>query len=269
MITFHAIGDWRPGQVRLIWVTTSSRRIIPEVDRIIEETWERESRRLGTHLFDGPLCRIESFDSSSAALELVVSETSYKPFVGTNLQNTHLAERFGREVMANPIGVSTLVETSDGFLMLGRRNASVVYYPHRVHPFAGSLEPKDGTDPFTASVRELSEELSLGRDDVAESRCIGMAEDSTVMQPELIFAASTRLDRRAIASRLVHEEHGGSHAISTETAAIDAAVRDPELTPIAMASLLLWGRSHFGDDWFDRTIGGIQPRPLVPSERHP
>ena len=27
--------------------------------------------------------------------------------------------------------------------MLGRRNASVAYYPGRVHPFSGSLEPQE------------------------------------------------------------------------------------------------------------------------------
>jgi hypothetical protein len=269
MITFHAIGDWLPGQVRLSRATQSSRRSNPEVDQIIEITWSRELSRLGAHLFDGPLCRIESFEASSERLELVVSETSYKPFVGTNLHNPQLAERFGREVMANPVGVSTLIETTDGFLMLGRRNSSVVYYPHRVHPFAGSLEPKDGSDPFSASYRELGEELSLGRDDVLGMRCIGMAEDSTVMQPELIFAARTRLDRNTVESRLVHEEHGGTRALATHSDTISATVRDLELTPIAVASLLLWGRLHIDEDWFHQTIGGIQPRPLVPKECRP
>lgn len=269
MIAFHAIGDWPGGHVRISWAATSSRQTNSEVERIIEETWTRESQRLGKHLFDGPMCRMESFEASGEALNLLLSRTSYKPFVGTNLHNADLAERFGPEVMANPVGVSTIVETSDAFLMLGRRNAAVVYYPHRVHPFAGSLEPTDGDDASAGSFRELHEELSLDRDHILDHRCLGIAADSSILQPELIFAARTRLDRAEIERRVDREEHGGSCAIANDAHAVATTLSDSQLTPIAVASLLLWGRFRFGERWFDRALDGIRPRPLVPAARRP
>ena len=55
--------------------------------------------------------------------------------------------------MCGPIpsesGASLL--TRDGWLLYGRRNATVAYYPNRVHPFAGTLEPGDLADVFGAA----------------------------------------------------------------------------------------------------------------------
>ena len=249
MLTFHAIGNWRPGHVRLEWADRSSRQIVPEVEGLIDETWTRVLSRPGVHLFDGPMCRMESFEASADVLRLTLSHTSYKPFVGTNLENPQLADRFGPGVMANPVGVSTLLETADGFLMLGRRNAAVAYYPSRVHPFAGALEPRDGPDPFAAVHRELREELALAPEDLTDLRCCGLVEDHALRQPELIFLAASRLSRERVESRLDPEEH---HA--TWSAGIDGteeALVDPSLTPVAVASLLLWRRSRAGVTWVE------------------
>src|SRR5687768_2708835 len=145
VLTFHAVGDWAPGDVVARW-GENSRTILPEVEALIEDAWAAASRRPGVKLFDGPMCRLESWSASPARLEFVLSHGSYKPFLGTNLTHPDLADRFGANVLANPVGVSPALETADGFLMLGWRNASVAYYPSRVHPFAGALEPRDGSD---------------------------------------------------------------------------------------------------------------------------
>lgn len=247
MLTFHAIGDWRPGHVRLEWTDRSSRQTVPEVERIIDETWTRVLSRPGVRLFDGPMCRMESFAASAEVLRLTLSQTSYKPFVGTNLENPHLAERFGAGVMANPVGVSTLLETADGFLTMGRRNAAVAYYPGRVHPFAGALEPRDGADPFSAVCRELGEELSLAREEMTDVRCFGIVEDHALRQPELIFLASASLPRDAVEARLDREEHHA--AFSIRMSDVDEALGDASLTPVAVASLLLWRKLRQGVRW--------------------
>lgn len=250
MLTFHAIGDWRPGRVRVTWTDRAMRRIHPEVERIVDAAWAQVTCRPGVHLFDGPMCRMESFAASPDGLRLDLSPTSYKPFVGTNLQHPELADAYGREVMANPVGVSTLLETADGYFMLGRRNASVAYYPNRVHPFAGALEPRDGPDPFAAVYRELAEELSLARGEVTELRCTGLVEDRALRQPELIFLAATLLPRAAVERRVSREEHHASCAVERLGPRVLASARDPTFTPVAAAALLLAGRLRFGADWF-------------------
>ena len=215
-----------------------------EVERLIEQTWARETSRPGVHLFDGPMCRLESFDASPDKLHLVVSDTSYRPFVGTNLHNSHLASEYGRDVLANPIGVSTLLETADRFLMLGRRNSSVAYYPDRIHPFAGTIDPNDGEDPFAAAYRELSEELSLAPGDVTELRCVGLVEDSALLQPELMFLARTELTRENVEHRVDRAEHHATWSAMASRLDIESVIRDPSFTPIGTASLVLWEKSR-------------------------
>src|SRR5258708_140253 len=154
MLTFHAVGDWMRNQVHLAQ-SHGLRRIVPEVEQLMDEAWRRAISQPGVNLFDGPMCRLESWSASPDQLTLALSETSYKAFLGTNLHHPELADRYGREILANPVGVSPALETADGWLMMGRRNGSVAYYPHRIHPFAGAVEPRDALNGLDAVIREL------------------------------------------------------------------------------------------------------------------
>ncbi|HWP40850.1 MAG TPA: NUDIX hydrolase, partial [Tepidisphaeraceae bacterium] len=173
------------------------------------------------------------------------------PFLGTNLNNSHLAARYGPAALANPIGLSCLLLSGDGYALLGRRNDSVAYYPGRVHPFSGALEPADDIDVFAEIRRELREELSLSQADIHELVCAGIAEDRSLRQPEMIFAAQTGLDRRTLQAQLDPREHQALWSVGHSAQAFDAALRgDVPFTPVGVAALLLWGRIAFGDDWF-------------------
>jgi 8-oxo-dGTP pyrophosphatase MutT (NUDIX family) len=251
MLTVLASGDWGPGDVDVAWVP-GTRRVVPEVEELIERAWHTAMARAGMCLFDGPMCRLERWDVSPAAarLRLWLSHTSYKPFFGTNMSHPELAERYGPEVMANPVGVSPALETSDGFLLLGRRNTAVAYYPNRVHPFAGALEPGDNGDLFVAVRRELKEELSLETSDVPDVRCTGIVLEKALRQNEFIFRARTVLSREQVESRLDRREHRAAYAVPATEAGVEIAMKDPQLTPVAVATLLLWGRSRFGEAWF-------------------
>jgi hypothetical protein len=256
MLTVLKSGDWGPGDVDVLWVA-ASRRIVPEVEALIERAWQAALARPGVHLFDGPMCRLERWAVSpdGTRLRLALSTTSYKPFFGTNMSHPELAERYGPEVMANPVGVSPAVESADSFLLLGRRNAAVAYYPNRVHPFAGALEPADGGDLFAAVRRELREELSLGEADVAEVRCTGIVLEKALRQNEFIFRARTSLSREQVESRLDRREHRAAYVVPATPHGVESALRDPLLTPVAVATLLLWARPHFGEAWFAKHAG--------------
>lgn len=252
MLTFHAAGDWARGQLRLTQAA-STQHAPREIQRIVDDTWSRVASQPGVHLFDGPMCRLESWHAAPDRLDLTLSRTTYKSFVGTNLHHPELADRYGPTVLANPVGVSPALETADGWLLMGRRNASVAYYPNRVHPFAGALEPRDADDVFAAVERELAEELNFtAASDVAEVRCTGIAEDRAIRQPELIFRARSTRTRVQIEAMLDRTEHHAAWAIPATAAAVDEALRQPaELTPVAVAALLLWGRVTLGQPWFD------------------
>lgn len=232
MIQILASGDWRAAAVKVEW-TADSRPRVPRVEAAIDSAWRQATARPGIHLFDGPMCRLESFAASAHSLHLQLSPTSYKVFFGTNMSNAQLADEFGREVLANPVGLSAALISADGFLLLGRRNASVAYYPNRVHPFAGALEPRDGSDVFAAIGRELAEELSLGPQDVRDTRCVGLVEDPALRQPELIFRVESRLTRDQIERQLDAAEHRSCLAASTAPAELIKLLQDPTLTPVA------------------------------------
>jgi len=255
MVRFHLIGEFAPGEV-IVEAVPDTRPCLPEVEALIDAAWSEAARRPGVHLFDGPMCRLESFRAEGSHLTLQLSPTSYKPFLGTNLSHPELADRFGPVILGNPVGVSSLLQTSDDVLLLGRRNDSVAYYPGRIHPFAGSLEPQDA-DVFAAVRRELEEELSLADGDLSHMTCAGIAEDARIRQPELIFRVRTSRSRAQIESSLDETEHSAIFALPATRTALEAALAEPLLTPIATAALLLWGRAQFGADWF----AGSTPSP--------
>jgi hypothetical protein len=246
------IGQFKPGQVMIRW-TESTRRIVPEVETIIATRWQQAGARPGIHLFDGPMARLEAVEIEDRTLRLTLSHTRYRIYTGTNMAAEQIAPRFGRDVMANPVGLSALVLSSDGHLLMGRRNARVAYYPLRVHPFAGCLEPGETVDVFDEVRRELREELRLEESDISEIVCTGMAEDQALLQPELIFAATSHRALAEIAARLHAEEHEGIFTAAATQKGVEAALRTNEnFTPIARAAMLLWGRTQFGGEWMTR-----------------
>lgn len=255
MLRFHLIGDFPPGRVCCGFVP-STFHPGRQVQSIIDTAWAAAKSRLGDKLFDGPMCRLESYQVAANALHLTLSRVSYKGFLGTNLAHSELAEEFGQEALANPVGLSCALVAADGFLMMGRRNSTVAYYPNRVHPFAGALEPEDGgdrerTDVFAEVRRELKEELSFDGPDIADMRCMGLVEDRSLRQPELVFLVRSTLARGQIESQLDATEHQATYVVDPTRSAAEAALRERTLlTPVGTATLLLWGRVTLGVQWF-------------------
>jgi 8-oxo-dGTP pyrophosphatase MutT (NUDIX family) len=250
ILRLHAVGDWPPG--RLITARTPSTwHAPPDVEEHVDRAWAESTSRPDVNLFDGPMCRLESWDAAPDRLLLILSNTTYKRFLGTNLTRPDFADVHGRAVLANPVGVSPALVTADEYLMMGRRNAAVAYYPERIHPFAGALDPGDA-DPFAAVRRELREELGLADADVPDVRCTGIAEDLSIRQPELIFLARTSRTRAQIESALDAAEHRGTWSAPATPDGVAATLRtrDESFTPVAVASLLLYARLAFGDAWF-------------------
>jgi hypothetical protein len=213
--------------------------VVEAVERAIDRAWHAALSRPGVRLFDGPLCRFEGHSiSPNGDLTIDLSQTSYRVVVGTNFANPDFADTYGVGVMANPVGVSTGLLTSDGWILMGRRNGSVAYYPNRVHPFAGSLEVEDQIDIFDNVRRELSEELSLESKDIARIVCLGIAEDTNLRHPETIHMAWTNRTRPEIEQTVHADEHNGVWCVRAEPDAIEAAISsDTTLTPIARAVL--------------------------------
>ncbi len=251
MLTFHLEGRWTPGSVSCRFVG-SSRVDTPAARDAVERAWERMAGDPSLHLYDGPMCRLESFTEEARAgashLLLDLSITSYRIFLGTNL---HGPPDLPTEALANALGVSPALESADGFLLFGRRSARVAYYPHRIHPFGGALEPPPDPatplDIFAECRRELAEEIGLLPEDVPHIALLGIAEDDRIRHPELILHARTRLAVEEIRHRLDTTEHTALHAVPATPAAALEAAKDETFTPIGQAALRLWARNAHHD----------------------
>jgi hypothetical protein len=231
--SIHVAGDFSPSQVEAKRVR-STLALPPKLKRSIESDWAKAIRKKGKLLFDGPLCRVESWQREPYGLKLRLSRTSYKWFWGTNLRRLKLPA----SQLANALGLSAVVQSSDDYLLLGRRNNKVAYHPNRVHPFAGSAVD---VDVFAEMRRELAEELSFTQSDIAEIRCIGVAEDLIIRQPEVIFHVLSTRTRAEIVQRLDRAEHSTIWAVPAKKRAVSRAIENPgRLTPIAQAALLYW-----------------------------
>lgn len=257
MLHFELTGRWRPPQVRATWAPSTyapSQRVRAFIDR----TWSEASAQPGRLLFDGPMCRLEHLHATPECLHLRLSRTSYRQFLGTNLAADAPIDRLGAAALANPVGLSTLLWTSDDYLVLGRRNARVAYYPLRIHPFAGALEPDDIDDVFAAMGRELFEELSLEPHEISDMACLGLVRDLALRQPELIFTTRTTRTRNQVDRALDRAEHASTLSFpATGEEWTDGQNEIESWTPVARATVLLWASVHMDKTRLARLSGAM------------
>jgi 8-oxo-dGTP pyrophosphatase MutT (NUDIX family) len=190
------------------------------VRQLVDEVWAEEleqARRAGRDLFNGELVRYLGHRIAAGRLEIEVGATDYAHFLATNIRNAGRAMEIGWDQFSCPMGTSTTLLTTDGWLLAGRRNDRVAIHRNTVHAFSGSFEANrkksDGTfDVFANMRRELKEELGIDRDDIVEMTCLGLACDREVRQPELLFDTQVRLTRDEIASQIDPNSPDEEHA---------------------------------------------------------
>ncbi len=256
------------------------------LENVIAEEWQRQTARAKREdrmLFNGSLMRYVDHvvrpeptnarsssrpqEPVSTELHLTVGPTCYRDFVGTNLFNHHRLEEFGWHLFANPIGTTATLITRDGRICYGRRSARVAYHALHVHTFGGGLEESDrsadGTiDPFASLCREMDEELSLSRDDLADLVCVGLLRDKEICQPEMLFEAGINLTAEELRARWEtasgRDEHQEIIAFPDEPDAVVAFTKGCDaIAPVAVGALFLHGLRRWGRAWFEAAAGEL------------
>ena len=234
-----------------------------QIDQLIDETWRKElteAQKTERKLFDGPLCRLIDWRADQGRLGLTLGPVGYREFFGTNATQAHMRYLHGPEVLADPVGVSAAVTTADGFMLLGQRSPQVTQYAGRLHPVGGGLMPSPDADappdPFATILSELHEEVAIDAERLTELVCIGLVRDKHTVQPELIFDATIDTDVVSLLREAAHasdaHEHTAFVPVRNHPAAVVTFIEQhfSELTPVAMATLLLHGQRHWGSGWF-------------------
>src|SRR5581483_2692556 len=132
-----------------------------EIDRI----WALRRAENAT-IFDGLQVRLDGWQATAEKLLLSTSLTSYREFIGTNLNHPEWLKTLGDDFLSNPIGVSGTIKTADYFLIFGVRGFKVAEYSGYMDTIGGNLSPTlhltDGKiDPFKAFISEVCEELTV------------------------------------------------------------------------------------------------------------
>jgi 8-oxo-dGTP pyrophosphatase MutT (NUDIX family) len=274
------LGDFPRDRV-LVESTIAVRSTTPRIEAAIERIWQAElavADARGRRLFNGALGRLASYEVAGDQLRLVVGETHYRDFIGTNATTDADLHRAGDEFLANPLGISAVVITSDGRLMLGRRSREVALHAGYLHTFGGMLEAADlrregaesRYDAFGSAIRELCEELLIRPDEVEQLRVIGLVRDVHLLQPELLFEAvltvpSFALERRfrEAAGRVTAAHDEAAAPLVEEHTALEHCSDDPDaafawirkarpIAPVAEAAVLFHGRRQWGEAWYEQ-----------------
>ena len=242
------------------------------IEEMIEKSWQDQTRRAegaGAKIFNGQLCRLISHCCDNNHLDLTLGPVSFKEFIGTNATQAYIRHLHGQEVMANPLGVSAAVCTNDGLIVLGMRSRNVIQYAGRIHPIGGTVEPPEANggaspDPFKAILDELHEETAVPPEKVSSIVCLGLVRDRNTVQPELIFDCQVDCDVVSLfasaATAPDAAEHSSMVPVRDHPGAVVSFMEQhfTQLTPVAMATLLLHGLRHWGSGWFATARGYLR-----------
>lgn len=224
------------------------------LSRSINLHWHavRGQRSPDTMLFNGPLCRLDSYSLEKDHLRLWLSKTSYKHLLYCNDHALQVIGCWGEEYLSHALGISAVVSTADGHIPIMRRSIAVGEFPGSLDVFGGHINPdkdiaEDAPDPFCGMKAELYGELGIAPNDIAHLSCIGMVKNTRYVKPELVFAAHIGLTLQEVKETAFAavEAMEFSDIISFADDKCDLcgflSQHQQELTPSAHGSLYLYG----------------------------
>src|SRR5579864_7054867 len=131
MIEFEILarGLYRPDQLRITYDPSLRMPVTPAIQHWMDDYWERKlamAKAQDYPLFDAPLYRYISAESrADGTLHLVLGDTSYKEYVTTRAPEFSTGR--SRAELGNTLSVCSVIETSDGHILLYRRQGVDVY----------------------------------------------------------------------------------------------------------------------------------------------
>ena len=270
MLEFEILaqGYYRPEQLLIDYCSAQHMPVTPVIQDWIDRSWQQklhEAQQKGTLLYDAPLFRLVSARAHlEGTLQLLLGDTSYKEYVATRAPE--FTAYYAREELSNALSVCSVVETSDGYILLDQREG-VDTYTGRYHVIGGFMvhtfdrDAHGQPDPFAAMLREIGEETGVQAEDVSEQSCLGLVYDLTLPHAELCFLTRLHIPLATVMHERTSEDQEIRRLQSlqiTATQLRDFIVQHHgNISPSGEPNMLFYGAHKFGLSWFTKVMNHI------------
>jgi len=266
MLEFEILthGLYRPDQLYITYDPPLRMPTTPTIQAWIDTLWEQKlvlAREQNIPLFDAPLFRfVEAEAKSDGTLHLVLGDTGYKEYVTTRVPE--FAQGRKREELGNALSVCSVVETSDGYILLDKRQGVDVYVG-RYHVIGGFFERDlDSTvsqqpDPFGAIRREIREETGILQSDMSEQFCLGVVYDTATPHAEMCFLTQLKIPLAQVFKRIPEEDEIKQleTLFVTKVSLRDFLLKNHgNISATGEPNLLMYGGMRFGEAWFEEMM---------------
>jgi 8-oxo-dGTP pyrophosphatase MutT (NUDIX family) len=258
-----ARGLYRPGQLSTTY--DSARHLILSEEQHIwmEQFWQEKLRQAQQQqylLFDAPLYRLNAVTQHEQQLHLDLGNTSYKEYVTT--RSPEFSHGKSSAELSNALSVCSVVETSDGVILLDKRQGVDVYVG-RYHVIGGFFERgRDTTltqqpDPFAAIKREIQEETGILEADIREQYCLGVVYDLETPHSELCFLTQLHIPLAEVQQRTPEDnEIKQLHPlqVTSENLRQFILTHHGNISATGEPNLLFYGAQKYGENWYQNLL---------------
>jgi 8-oxo-dGTP pyrophosphatase MutT (NUDIX family) len=275
MLEFEILarGLYRAEQLDITYDPSLSMPHTPAIQAWMDSLWQQKlaiARKKGFPLFDAPLFRLITTESRlDGILHLVLGNTSYKEYVTTRVPEfAHGRTRQGRDKSgpySNALAVCSVVETSDGYILLDKRQG-VDVYNGRYHVIGGFFERElDMTtrpDPFQAMRREIREETGIQSADIQEQYCLGVVYDVATPHGEICFLTRLNIPLAEVQKRTPEENEIKQLlflAVTPESLRDFVLKHHGNISATGEPNLLMYGGVRFGEEWLEKIMNQLEP----------
>lgn len=272
MLEFEIVarGFYRPDQVSMEYDPALRMPVTPQIQVWMDALWQEKlqlAKETGVRLFEAPLFRfIEATARDDGTLHMLVGDTTYKEYVTTRVPE--FSTDRARQELGNALSVCSVVETSDDYILLDRRQGVDVYVG-RYHVIGGFFERNiDVTthaalpDPFGAIRREIREETGVQAEDISEQHCLGVVYDTRVPHGEMCFLTRLKIARDEVIYQRTPEEDEIKALltlhITPESLRAFIENNHGNISATGEPNLLLYGAWKFGQAWFEDVMAKIR-----------
>ncbi|HLI91176.1 MAG TPA: NUDIX hydrolase [Ktedonobacteraceae bacterium] len=268
MIEFEILarGLYRPDQLVIDYDPSLRMPTTPQIRNWMDRVWQERlafAREHGARLFDGALFRfVDAGVRADGTLCVLAGATGYKEYVATRMPE--FAQIHERRELGNALAVCSVIETSDGFILLERRPETSAY-AGRYHVIGGFFERDRDMgarpDAFGAMRREIREETGIQTVDIREQYCLGLVYDLALPHAEFCFVTRLRIPLDDVLHQRTPEDDEivqlHTLPVSGESLRGFVLAQHGNISTTGEANLLLYGGWKFGDGWFEEIMRSL------------